>query len=142
MTLVSRGPCEQHHLAPTRETSAVSGDVRVLCKLRTGEYRVPNLHLVDEMNTHCIGKLRSATSPLPEACRAIAGSLMGWGGDTHGRLFGLGGAFLHSKLVDAGDGNVDAIAGSKGECVHQRRKGGEGFEALLTAGPPCMRLLA
>lgn len=35
-----------------------TGDLRVINKLRTGEYKVHNLHVVDEMTTHKIGKIR------------------------------------------------------------------------------------
>jgi hypothetical protein len=33
-------------------------DVRVVCRLRSGAYRIPNLFLLDEMSTHKIGNVR------------------------------------------------------------------------------------
>jgi hypothetical protein len=65
-------------------------DVRVLEKFRSGEYKVPNLHIIDE-----------ARSMLLE----IAGVKL--------RLLGLGGAVVMHKLFDNGEGRT-TIAGGQG----------------------------
>jgi hypothetical protein len=56
-------------------------DVVVLEKFRTGEYKVHNLNILDEANTYVID---------------IGGVSL--------RLFGLGGAVVHHKLFDNGEG--------------------------------------
>lgn len=65
-------------------------DVRVLEKFRSGEYKVPNLHIIDE-----------ARSMLLE----IGGVKL--------RLLGLGGAVVMHKLFDNGEGRT-TIAGGQG----------------------------
>lgn len=65
-------------------------DVRVLEKFRTGEYKIPNLHIIDE-----------ARSMLLE----IGGVKL--------RLLGLGGAVVMHKLFDNGEGRT-TIAGGQG----------------------------
>jgi len=65
-------------------------DVAVLEKFRTKEYKVPNLYILDEANTYLID---------------IGGVSL--------RLFGLGGAVVHHKLFDNGEG-VATIAGGHG----------------------------
>ncbi|EDQ87368.1 uncharacterized protein MONBRDRAFT_33450 [Monosiga brevicollis MX1] len=74
---------------PVYAISSPIGDVHVLCQLRSKAYQVPNFHMVDEMTSHLIGKLR---------------------------LLGLGGEFQHHRLLNSGDGTVDSIAGAKGQC--------------------------
>jgi len=65
-------------------------DVEVLERLRSGEYSVPNLYILDEASTHAIdvGSLRL-------------------------RLLGLGGAVVTHKLFDHGVGN-GSLAGGHG----------------------------
>ena len=65
-------------------------DVEVLERLRSGEYSVPNLYILDEASTHAIdvGSLRL-------------------------RLLGLGGAVVTHKLFDHGVGN-GSLAGGQG----------------------------
>ncbi|EMR70497.1 putative ser thr protein phosphatase family protein [Eutypa lata UCREL1] len=65
-------------------------DVRVLEKFRSGEYKVPNLHIIDE-----------ARSMLLEQ------------GGVKLRLLGLGGAVVMHKLFDNGEGRT-TIAGGQG----------------------------
>jgi hypothetical protein len=65
-------------------------DVRVLEKFRSGEYKVPNLHIIDE-----------ARSMLLEL------------GGIKLRLLGLGGAVVMHKLFDNGEGKT-TIAGGQG----------------------------
>ncbi|GBC06126.1 hypothetical protein RclHR1_06640004 [Rhizophagus clarus] len=65
-------------------------DVVVLEKFRTGEYKVHNLNILDEANTYVID---------------IGGVSL--------RLFGLGGAIVHHKLFDNGEGSA-TIAGGHG----------------------------
>lgn len=65
-------------------------DVRVLEKFRSGEYKVPNLHIIDE-----------ARSMLVEV------------GGVKLRLLGLGGAVVMHKLFDNGEGRT-TIAGGQG----------------------------
>ncbi len=65
-------------------------DVAVLEKFRTGEYRVPNLHVLDEATTRAI---------------EVGGVKL--------RLLGLGGAVVLHKLFDNGLGNA-TIAGGQG----------------------------
>ena len=65
-------------------------DVRVLEKFRSGEYKVPNLHIIDE-----------ARSMLLEL------------GGVKLRLLGLGGAVVMHKLFDNGEGRT-TIAGGQG----------------------------
>ncbi|PKK60980.1 hypothetical protein RhiirC2_761232 [Rhizophagus irregularis] len=65
-------------------------DVVVLEKFRTGEYKVHNLNILDEANTYVID---------------IGGVSL--------RLFGLGGAVVHHKLFDNGEGSA-TIAGGHG----------------------------
>ncbi|KAL5611701.1 hypothetical protein BROUX41_000723 [Berkeleyomyces rouxiae] len=65
-------------------------DVRVLEKFRSGEYKVPNLHIIDE-----------ARSRLLEL------------GGVKLRLLGLGGAVVMHKLFDNGEGRT-TIAGGQG----------------------------
>jgi hypothetical protein len=62
-------------------------DVRVLCKFRRGEYTVPNLHIIDELNSHANDGLR---------------------------LLGLGGAIDVTKMVDGGSEGDGTIAGEGG----------------------------
>ena len=61
------------------------GDPRVIAKLRTGDYTVQNLHLVDETSTQTIGNIR---------------------------LLGLGGKLTTSRLFDAGTSTTAGISGS------------------------------
>ncbi|KAI9031890.1 hypothetical protein CLU79DRAFT_808816 [Phycomyces nitens] len=65
-------------------------DVSVLEKFRSGEYNIPNLHILDEANSELL---------------TIGGVSL--------RLFGLGGAFVPHKLFDNGEG-TDTIAGGSG----------------------------
>ena len=65
-------------------------DVAVLEKFRTGEYVIPNLHVLDEATTRAID---------------VGGVKL--------RLFGLGGAVVLHKLFDNGQGNA-TIAGGQG----------------------------
>ena len=65
-------------------------DVQVLERLRTGEYSVPNLHILDEATTHAV---------------EVGGVRL--------RLFGLGGAVVLHKLFDNGAG-AGTIAGGQG----------------------------
>lgn len=65
-------------------------DVQVLERFRTGEYRVPNLHIVDEANAPAIDV-----------------------GGVRLRLYGLGGAVVPHKLFDHGVGH-GLIAGAHG----------------------------
>ncbi|KDN36050.1 hypothetical protein K437DRAFT_63692 [Tilletiaria anomala UBC 951] len=65
-------------------------DVAILEKFRTGEYAVPNLHVLDEATTRVID---------------VGGVKL--------RLFGLGGAVVLHKLFDNGTGNA-TIAGGQG----------------------------
>lgn len=65
-------------------------DVHVVERLRTGEYTVPNLHMLDEATTHAIEV-----------------------GGVRVRLLGLGGAVVLHKLFDNGSGQ-GTIAGGQG----------------------------
>ena len=65
-------------------------DVRILEKLRTAEYIVPNLNILDEATSHAIDV-----------------------GGVRLRLFGLGGAVVLHKLFDNGEGAA-TIAGGQG----------------------------
>ncbi|KAL0087395.1 hypothetical protein J3Q64DRAFT_1737237 [Phycomyces blakesleeanus] len=65
-------------------------DVSVLEKFRSGEYSIPNLHILDEANSELLN---------------IGGVSL--------RLFGLGGACVQHKLFDNGEG-TDTIAGGSG----------------------------
>lgn len=65
-------------------------DVRVLEKLRTGEYKIENLHILDEATTAAI---------------EVGGVRL--------RLLGLGGAVVLHKLFDNGEGAA-TIAGGQG----------------------------
>lgn len=69
-------------------------DLTVLEKFRSGEYSVPNLHLIDETQSHALVTPTSL------------------GGHTV-RLFGLGGTLVMHQLFDNG-GGVSTIAGSPG----------------------------
>ncbi|KAI8333469.1 hypothetical protein BC941DRAFT_380581 [Chlamydoabsidia padenii] len=75
---------------PVYTVWGVCEDVAILEKLRSGEYNVSNLHILDE-----------ATSYLLD----IGGVKL--------RLFGLGGAVIQHKLFDNGEG-TDTIAGGSG----------------------------
>ncbi|KAK9461085.1 uncharacterized protein V1516DRAFT_674986 [Lipomyces oligophaga] len=66
-------------------------DVSVLEKFRSGEYKVPNLFVVDEHSTYCIETAN----------------------DVKLRLLGLGGALVMHKLFDNGSGRT-TIAGGGG----------------------------
>ena len=66
-------------------------DLTVIEKFRSGEYSVPNLHIIDEISTHAI------TVPSGHTIR----------------LFGLGGSLVLHRLFDNGDGS-STIAGSPG----------------------------
>lgn len=66
-------------------------DLTVIEKFRAGEYKVPNLHIIDETTTHLI------STPSGQNIR----------------LFGLGGSLVLHRLFDNGDG-VSTIAGSPG----------------------------
>lgn len=66
-------------------------DLTVIEKFRSGEYFVPNLHIIDETTTHAITTLSGHTI----------------------RLFGLGGSLVLHRLFDNGDGS-STIAGSPG----------------------------
>ncbi|CAO3599849.1 unnamed protein product [Absidia cylindrospora] len=75
---------------PVYTVWGVCEDVAILEKLRSGEYSIPNLHILDEATTYLL--------------------------DTGGvklRLFGLGGAVIQHKLFDNGEG-TDTIAGGSG----------------------------
>ncbi|WFD42752.1 hypothetical protein MPSI1_001401 [Malassezia psittaci] len=65
-------------------------DIQVLERVRSGEYQIPNLHLIDEATTHAldVGGLRL-------------------------RLLGLGGAVVMHKLFDHGVGQNN-LAGAQG----------------------------
>lgn len=65
-------------------------DVAILERFRTGEYAVPNLHVLDEATTRAI---------------EVGGVRL--------RLFGLGGAVVLHKLFDNGEGAA-TIAGGQG----------------------------
>lgn len=65
-------------------------DVRVLEKLRSGEYKVDNLHIIDEANSRLLD---------------VGGVKL--------RLLGLGGAVVMHKLFDNGEGKT-TIAGGQG----------------------------
>ncbi|KAI5298675.1 hypothetical protein KEM56_003858, partial [Ascosphaera pollenicola] len=65
-------------------------DVRVLEKFRSGDYKVPNLHIIDEANSRLLD---------------IGGVKL--------RLLGLGGAVVMHKLFDNGEGRT-TIAGGQG----------------------------
>lgn len=65
-------------------------DVLILEKIRTGQYSIENLTVIDEATTRCLD---------------IGGVKL--------RLFGLGGAFVPHKMFDNGDGNA-TIAGGGG----------------------------
>lgn len=65
-------------------------DVRVLEKFRAGEYRVPNLHIIDEASSRLLD---------------VGGIKL--------RLLGLGGAVVMHKLFDNGEGRT-TIAGGQG----------------------------
>lgn len=65
-------------------------DVTVLEKFRSGQYRVDNLHILDEATSHAID---------------LGGIKL--------RLLGLGGAVVPHKLFDNGDGRA-TIAGGQG----------------------------
>jgi len=65
-------------------------DVQVLEKLRSGEYKVPNLHIIDEANSRLLD---------------VGGVKL--------RLLGLGGAVVMHKLFDNGEGRT-TIAGGQG----------------------------
>lgn len=65
-------------------------DVRVLEKFRSGEYRVDNLHIIDEVNSRLLD---------------VGGVKL--------RLLGLGGAVVIHKLFDNGEGKT-YIAGGQG----------------------------
>ena len=65
-------------------------DVRVLEKFRSGEYKVDNLHIIDEANSRLL---------------EVGGVKL--------RLLGLGGAVVMHKLFDNGEGRT-TIAGGQG----------------------------
>ncbi|KAI9499272.1 hypothetical protein BDB00DRAFT_226710 [Zychaea mexicana] len=65
-------------------------DVAVLERFRSGEYRIPNLYILDEATTYLL---------------EVGGISL--------RLFGLGGAVVQHKLFDNGEGS-DTIAGGSG----------------------------
>ncbi|KAL9049034.1 MAG: hypothetical protein Q9162_007426 [Coniocarpon cinnabarinum] len=65
-------------------------DVQVLEKLRSGEYKVPNLHIIDEAHSRLLD---------------VGGVKL--------RLLGLGGAVVMHKLFDNGEGRT-TIAGGQG----------------------------
>jgi len=65
-------------------------DVRVLEKFRSAEYKVPNLHIIDEANSRLLD---------------VGGLKL--------RLLGLGGAVVMHKLFDNGEGKT-TIAGGQG----------------------------
>jgi hypothetical protein len=62
-------------------------DVEVVHKFRRGELQIANLFILDESNSFTIGSIR---------------------------LFGLGGAVDHSRLLDSGEGNNESVAGENG----------------------------
>lgn len=80
-----------HLNVPVYTIYGAAEDLSVIEKFRSGEYSVPNLHLIDETSTHAI--------PTP------SGHVI--------RLFGLGGSLVLHRLFDNGDG-VSTIAGSPG----------------------------
>ncbi|EEB05577.1 fungal protein [Schizosaccharomyces japonicus yFS275] len=65
-------------------------DVQVIEKFRSGKYSIPNLHIVDEVNSHLLH---------------VGGMKV--------RLFGLGGPYVPFKLFDNGEGK-GTIAGAQG----------------------------
>ena len=65
-------------------------DVRVLEKFRSGEYKIPNLHIIDEASSRLLD---------------VGGIKL--------RLLGLGGAVVMHKLFDNGEGRT-TIAGGQG----------------------------
>ncbi|CAO3617431.1 unnamed protein product [Cunninghamella echinulata] len=75
---------------PVYTVWGVCEDVAILEKLRSKEYHVPNLHILDEATSHLLD---------------IGGVKL--------RLFGLGGAVIQHKLFDNGEG-TDTIAGGAG----------------------------
>lgn len=75
---------------PVYTVWGVCEDVAILEKLRSKEYQIPNLHILDEATTHLLD---------------VGGVKL--------RLFGLGGAVIQHKLFDNGEG-TDTIAGGAG----------------------------
>ena len=63
-------------------------DVRVLERFRSGEYKVPNLHIIDEANSRLLD---------------VGGVKL--------RLLGLGGAVVMHKLFDNGEGKTTIAGG-------------------------------
>jgi|SRR5579871_3468235 len=84
-------------------------DVRVLEKFRAGEYKVDNLIIVDEHDSHLL---------------EIGGLKL--------RLLGLGGAVVMHKLFDNGEGRT-TIAGGQGTMWTTVLQMGELIETALTA---------
>jgi len=84
-------------------------DVRVLEKFRSGEYKVDNLIIVDEHDSHLL---------------EIGGLKL--------RLLGLGGAVVMHKLFDNGEGRT-TIAGGQGTMWTTVLQMGELIETALTA---------
>lgn len=80
-----------HLNVPVYTIYGAAEDLSVIEKFRSGEYAVPNLHLIDETSTHAIA--------------TPSGHVI--------RLFGLGGSLVLHRLFDNGDG-VSTIAGSPG----------------------------
>lgn len=66
---------------PVYTVWGVCEDVAILEKLRSKEYQIPNLHILDEATTHLLD---------------VGGVKL--------RLFGLGGAVIQHKLFDNGEG--------------------------------------
>ncbi|TIA87761.1 hypothetical protein E3P99_02990 [Wallemia hederae] len=75
---------------PVYAVSGACEDVAVLEKLRMKEYKIPNLHVLDEASSYLLH---------------IGGVKL--------RVFGIGGAFVLHKLFDNGDGQA-TIAGGQG----------------------------
>ncbi|PUU72391.1 hypothetical protein B9Z19DRAFT_1137765 [Tuber borchii] len=75
---------------PVYTVCGVCEDVRVLEKFRSGEYKINNLHIIDEASSHLLD---------------VGGVKL--------RLLGLGGAVVMHKMFDNGEGRT-TIAGGQG----------------------------
>jgi hypothetical protein len=94
---------------PVYTTWGACEDVRVLEKFRSGEYKIDNLHVIDEHSSHLL---------------EVGGLKL--------RLLGLGGAVVMHKLFDNGEGRT-TIAGGQGTMWTTVLQMGELIETALTA---------
>lgn len=113
---------ERKFKVPVYATYGSVGDINVICKLRSGEYKVRRIFLLARRITLCpfVSFPLCSYSPEPrvlyhqvpnfhlvdEKTSHRIGAL---------RLFGLGGAFVHRHLLDIGEGTVDSLAGGHGQ---------------------------